>query len=189
MAKQQRVFTAEEKDYLSHFYFVLDTMIGAMTDVKETDSISYNFITQMIPHHMAAIEMSNSILKYTECAPLSNIAETIVREQTKSIENMRAVMEECGMLKNPAQDRVLYRRITDNILSEMFDAMETAEVTENINADYIREMIPHHIGAIRMAENALRFSVCPQLVPLLQAIITSQKQGVCEMQRLLVKLS
>ena len=74
-------------------------------------------------------------------------------------------------------------------LSEMFDAMETAEVTENINADYIREMIPHHIGAIRMAENALRFSVCPQLVPLLQSIITSQRQGVCEMQRLLVKLS
>ena len=71
----------------------------------------------------------------------------------------------------------------------MFDAMETAEVTENINADYIREMIPHHIGAIRMAENALRFSVCPQLVPLLQSIITSQRQGVCEMQRLLVKLS
>lgn len=189
MAKQQKVFTAEEKDYLSHFYFVLDTMIGAMTDARETDSVSYNFIAQMIPHHMAAIEMSNSILKYTECAPVSNLAENIVREQTKSIEKMRAITEECKMLKNPAQDRFLYRRMKNQILLEMFGAMGISEVTENINADYIREMIPHHIGAVRMAENALRFPVCPQLVPLLREIRTSQKRGICEMQRLLIKFS
>lgn len=36
-----------------------------MTGVCLTDSISGNFIMQMIPHHTAAIEMSANILKYT----------------------------------------------------------------------------------------------------------------------------
>ena len=38
-------------------------------------------------------------------------------------------------------------------------------------------MIPHHQGAIRMSENALRYLLCPGLIPLLDAIIVSQKKG------------
>lgn len=46
-------------------------------------------------------------------------------------------------------------------------------------------MIPHHMGAIRMSENALRFPICPELIPILTAIISSQKRGVQEMEKLL----
>ena len=54
-----------------------------------------------------------------------------------------------------------------------------------INADFMREMIPHHEGAVRMSENALCFPLCPELVPILSRIIVSQKKGVREMKRLL----
>ena len=46
-------------------------------------------------------------------------------------------------------------------------------------------MIPHHRGAVRMSENALRFPLCPELVPLLDAIIVSQKEGIRKMQCLM----
>ena len=49
----------------------------------------------------------------------------------------------------------------------------------------MREMIPHHKGAIRMSENALRFDICPELKPILCEIITSQQKGVSEMTQLL----
>ena len=39
-----------------------------------------------------------------------------------------------------------------------------------------------------MSENALRFPVCPALHPLLHTIITTQRQGILEMQRLLQTL-
>lgn len=52
----------------------------------------------------------------------------------------------------------------------------------------MREMIPHHRGAVRMSENALRFCLCPELVPLLNEIIVSQKKGIKEMECLLKKL-
>ncbi len=44
--------------YVEEFYAILDTMIDEMTAVCPNNSISYNFIMRMIPHHMAAINMS-----------------------------------------------------------------------------------------------------------------------------------
>ena len=67
--------------------------------------------------------------------------------------------------------------------------MKRAPRTERIPCDFIREMIPHHEGAIRMSENALRFSLCPELIPILDAIIISQKEGVRQMRKLLEEAS
>ncbi|MDE5679068.1 MAG: DUF305 domain-containing protein, partial [Lachnospiraceae bacterium] len=80
------------KNYLSRFHCILDEMIQGMTTAKLTDSISHNFIVQMIPHHRAAIEMSDNILRYTTNIPLQDIAASIVSEQTKSIANMEEVL-------------------------------------------------------------------------------------------------
>ncbi len=51
--------------------------------------------------------------------------------------------------------------------------------------NFIVQMIPHHEGAIQMSENALCFPVCPELKPILRAIIVSQRRGVKEMEQLL----
>ena len=72
------------KAYLCRFYEILEQMIEDMTGAELTDSLSHNFIVQMIPHHMAAIEMSENLLQYTTCVPLQNIALNIIVEQTKS---------------------------------------------------------------------------------------------------------
>lgn len=73
------------KKYLEDFYIILEKMEKGMIDVKLTDSISNNFIMQMILHHRAAIEISSNILKYTTNIELQNIALNIISEQTKSI--------------------------------------------------------------------------------------------------------
>lgn len=173
------------KDYLTRFHCILDEMIEGMTSACLTDSISQNFIVQMIPHHRAAIEMSQNILQYTTNVPLQNIAEQIVTEQTKSIENMRRIEKTCSTCCNAERDLCLYKRRTEQILQTMFDGMGSARATNRINADFMREMIPHHRGAIAMSENALQYEICPELIPILQAIISSQKKGVQQMQALL----
>ena len=66
------------KDYLTVYHCILDEMITGMTGAEDPDSISYDFITQMIPHHRAAIEMSHNILKYTTNIPLQDLAEGII---------------------------------------------------------------------------------------------------------------
>ena len=182
---ERRTFSNVTKRYLSRFDEILDEMIQGMTDVSLTDSISHNFIVQMIPHHRAAIEMSRNLLQYTTFVPLQNIACRIIEEQTRSIAQMEAALDQCSELENTEQERSLYRRRTEQIMQGMFARMKNACSVNDINISFMREMIPHHQGAIQMSENALRFPICPQLDPILQAIIVSQRKGVREMEQLL----
>lgn len=175
------------KEYLDTFHCILDDMIKGMTEAELTDSISHNFIVQMIPHHRAAIEMSRNILRYTTNIPLQNIAEGIIQEQTKSIENMLDIKERCSQKINSERDVYLYQRRVDRIIEPMFNAMENARTNNNVNGDFMREMIPHHRGAIEMSENVLQYEICPELKPILYAIISSQRKGIMEMERLLMQ--
>ena len=173
------------KQYLCRFYDILDDMITGMTAAELTDSLSHNFIVQMIPHHEAATQMSENLLQYTTFVPLQRIAQNIITEQTKGIEEMRDALCQCGSLCSSQEDLCLYRQCFEQISQAMFRRMRQAPAVNNLNIAFLREMIPHHKGAIRMSENALRFPICQELVPILESIITSQKKGVREMERLL----
>lgn len=178
-------FTEETKCYLSRFYEILEEMIKSMGDAELTDSLSHNFIVQMIPHHMAAVEMSRNLLKYNPCEPLRTIAKNIISMQEQGIQEMTEALKSCHKLINSSQDLCLYQHRYEQIVDNMFSQMNNACSDNNISANFMREMIPHHQGAIYMSENALRYCVCSQLQPILENIIVSQRQGVREMNRLL----
>lgn len=172
------------KKYIEEFYCILDRMIKSMTEAELSNSVSYNFIAQMIPHHRAAIEMSENILKYTTLIPLQQIASQIINEQTKSIKNMLDIKCGCSSLENSQQDLCTYQNHLDQIMQTMFCEMDNARTTNEINCDFMWEMIPHHMGAVRMAETTLQYCICPELTPILEAIIASQKKGIRQMRQL-----
>lgn len=192
--------------YLTCFDQILQDIIQGMTTPRPRGSISGLFIRQMIPHHEAAIRMSENLLQYTAISgggkpgcncgpttaydkeiiiPLNKIARNIIEEQTKSIQNMKEAFFCCSEQENNNQEMRCYMNAFRSITRTMFIEMKRAPRTEQIPCDFIREMIPHHEGAIRMSENALRFSICQQLIPILDAIIISQKEGVRQMKNLL----
>ena len=184
MTKQYR-FDDCTKDYLTRFYSILDEMIQNMECARLNESVSHNFIVQMIPHHRAAIEMCQNVLQYTKNAELQCIASNIISAQTRSIQNMQSILPQCGCVTNSEQDLKLYDRRFREVIHVMFREMGSACSDNNISADFIREMIPHHEGAIGLCENALRYCICPGLAPVLEAIISSQTKGIREMEQLL----
>lgn len=175
----------DTKRYLFRYEEILDEMIRGMTEAELTCSISHNFIVRMIPHHRAAIEMSENLLRDSTFVPLRGIAQGIVSEQTKSIEDMQRVLPICAQVSNTRQELCQYEAQFRQITQTMFTSMRNACADNDINADFMREMIPHHQGAIRMSKNVLCYPICPELDPILRAIITSQEKGVQQMQRLL----
>lgn len=181
-------FSNATQNYLCCFDKILDQMIEGMTSATLSNSISHNFIVQMIPHHQAAIEMSENLLRFTTFAPLKRIAQNIISEQTKSIENMQNVLAHCSKFSNSKQAQCLYDKRFCQITQTMFLRMRNACSDNNIDANFMREMIPHHQGAIQMSKNVLQYSICPELNPIIQAIITSQEKGVQEMQQLLQRI-
>lgn len=178
-------FSNVTKNYLYTFHEIFDKMKRGMTEVKLSQSISHNFILQMIPHHQAAIEMSKNILRYTTNIPLQNIAASIIKEQTQSIKNMRAIECACSDVHNTEKSVHLYQQQVDKILKTMFTGMGNAPEINRINCDFMYEMIPHHQGAVSLSKHALQFDICPGLKPILQSIITSQEKGIKQMNSLL----
>lgn len=176
------------KKYLDEYSCILNQMINGINNARLTNSISHNFIVQMIPHHEAAIQMSKNLLKYTTNLALQNIASNIISEQTRSIERMRIILCCCAQERNSRQCLCKYKTKTDEILKTMFSQMSCAESTNNIDCNFIREMIPHHMGAVRLCENALQYDICSELTPILKNIISSQKRGIIQMKRLYSQL-
>ena len=171
--------------YLSTFQCILNTMIKKMTSACLSQSISQQFIVQMIPHHEAAIQMSHNILIYSCDCRLIKIAENIITTQTKGIQEMKAILSSCSTCDNQECDLRQYRQQIDQIMCTMFDNMENAAVSQDIDADFMRQMIGHHQGAIAMSKTALSYPVCHALRHILESIIVSQEQGVREMCALL----
>ena len=173
------------KDYLATYCCILEEMMQGMKSVDLRNSISHNFIVQMIPHHQWAIEMARNILRYTTNIPLQKIATQIIIEQTKSIDDMQRILCACSAQRNCKEDLCRYQNRIGQIMKTMFCEMKYACTNNCVSANFIREMIPHHLGAIAMAENTLKYVICPELVAILDEIITSQKMEVEKMQCIL----
>lgn len=69
---------------------------------------------------------------------------------------------------------------------KMMKAM-AIEATGNADVDFMRGMIPHHQGAIDMAEVALAHGKDPAVKKLARKIIADQKKEIAEMQAWLKK--
>ena len=176
------------KRYLDQYDTILNTMeyemLNYMDLVKNDKSISDLFITQMLPHHRGAIEMSENLLKYTTNIPLQNIALDIISGQEKSIDTMLKAQCACENIENTQDEINRYLTQYQIITSNMFYKMRQAKRINNINCDFISEMMPHHNAAIQMSQSALTYTICPELHSILNDIIKSQTEGIIKMTNL-----
>jgi len=173
------------QDYLIRYCDILSNMINSMKKAQTNNSISHNFIVKMLPHHEAAVEMSKNLLRFTTYIPLQCLANEIIDDQLRGIEEMKAMLERCSKCENKQSSLCLYNRKDEQITRAMFMKMENVQEVNNININFICEMLPHHKGAVKMATNALRFDICDELRPMLESIVFVQKQQIEKMEYLL----
>lgn len=76
----------------------------------------------------------------------------------------------------------------DAAMARMHGAMAAAKPTGDLDRDFAAMMIPHHQGAIDMAEIQLRFGTDERLHRLAQGIIIEQRQEIAVMQQILDEL-
>lgn len=186
--KNTCLLSADAKTYLCCYYQILDEMIQSMTTAGLTHSISHNFITQTIPHHRAAIQMSSNILRFANNSSIRRAAQRVIDEQTQVISRMEDALPACNQLTNAQLDLRLYQRRMDLIQREMYAAMSSTPESNALSAVFMRQMIPHCQGAVRMAEHALKYDVSTELVPILRDIVTQQRRGAVQMRSLLSRV-
>ena len=74
-----------------------------------------------------------------------------------------------------------FRRENEAAMSKMMAAM-TLEPSGDVDADFVASMVPHHQGAIEMAQAELRYGRNAQLRRIAQEIIVDQAQEIAAMR-------
>ena len=165
--------------YIDAYCNIYRDMENNMTGINLTDSISKNFINQMIPHHQAGIAMCENILA-VRC-----LAGIMITEQKQSIADMQKIYDSCASFVNTDADNEYCQLCFDEISQSMFCCMRSAKTVDSVNANFMYEMIGHHIGAVRMAMNVMRYPIAPALRSICCDIIRTQNRQIEKMRSML----
>ena len=174
--------------YLYRYDEIVKQMAEKMLSQNVTNSVTINFMECMIPHHQAAIEMSENLLLYTRYQPLQEIAQNIIKMQTEGIQEMEEICKTTYGFPNTPQVVDNYRQKYLEITKNMIEKMKNAPRCVNINLNFVNEMIPHHEGAIAMCESLLDYRIDPRLKLMVDSMIREQSDGVKQLKEIQKRL-
>jgi uncharacterized protein (DUF305 family) len=176
-------------------------------DVNPTGDVGHDFVAMMVPHHQGAIDMAETELRYGRNEQLLRIAQQIVVEQLQEIAAMRIAVGEqvsrngallaaavpassaapapVGAEKSPHSLKAEAPFIAENnsAMERMMRGMTIAP-SGDVDHEFVAMMVPHHQGAIDMAEAELRYggNKNTRLRLIAQEIIVDQTQEITLMR-------
>ncbi len=171
--------------YIGAYCDICRNMENNMTEITLTDSISQNFINQMIPHHQGGLQMCENILKYSDCQSVRCLAGIMITEQKQGIADMQKIYDSSANFVNTDADNEYCQLCFNEISQNMFYCMRNAKTVDSVNADFLYEMIQHHAGAVRMSMNVMRYPIAPALRSICCNIIRTQNRQIEKMRSML----
>jgi uncharacterized protein (DUF305 family) len=186
-----------EGPFLSLNQIAMNKMMADM-EVKPTGDVDRDFVAMMTPHHQGAIAMAQAELLYGRNQKLLRIAQEIIAEQEQEIAAMRLAIGEhatptwvttgtdeapgaASAEKVVAKSDAAFVSQSNAAMDKMMTDM-AAKPTDNVDHDFVAMMVPHHQGAIDMAQAELRYGRSPQLKTISQEIIVDQMQEITLMR-------
>ena len=169
----------------------MNKMMAGMA-VKPTGNADRDFVVMMVPHHQGAIDMAQAELQYGHNEKLLRIAQEIVVEQLQEIAAMRLAIGEPASptwvtngtheapAAAPGSDAVFVSR-SNAAMGKMMADM-AVKPTGDVDHDFVAMMVPHHQGAIDMAQAELQYGHSPHLKTIAQEIIVDQMQEITLMR-------
>lgn len=141
------------------------------------------FLEEMVPHHADAVAMAELALTRAEHPELRALAKTIIRDQTREIEQMDAWYRSWFGVELPpeADGAPIPGRWGGGMgMGEHVD-LEGLEAASVFDREFIEQMVPHHRMGVMMARMVLSRTDHPGLEALARSIITTQSGEIEQM--------
>ncbi len=141
---------------------------------RATELTEAEFLAHMIPHHQEAVDRSRELLNVAERQEVVELAESIIAEQSREIEQMQAWLAERYPDTPVQEDYTPMMRSLDGL---------RPEVAERV---FLEDMRRHHMHAVRNARMLLRFGdpEHDDIAELAETIVTSQLEEMEHMAEL-----
>jgi len=135
------------------------------------------FLSMMIPHHQAALDMARAVLPLSKDVQVKTWASAIIKAQQTEITTMTALLKPLGG--------------SDAKMAAMMDSMKTmgqmVRSAKNPDVAFAQDMLPHHDSAIDMAKIALQRSSDPKVLKIAQGIVLAQAKEMYDFRTWLLK--
>jgi uncharacterized protein (DUF305 family) len=155
---------------------------SAMTSSPNASGAPYDlqYIDTMTAHHQGAIEMAKMAETKAQHPELKALAKTIVAAQERENGAMKAWREKWFAGQAPAVNMEM---------SGMHGSMKDMDMKElatlggrEFDLEFIRQMIPHHEGAVLMAREALQKSQRAEIKSAADAVIRDQEAEIKQLK-------
>lgn len=149
--------------------------------------VDRHFIENMIPHHQGAIEMAQLAPSRATHSEIKKLAESIIQDQTREINQMRTWYKAWYGADVPAASSGMVSDRSGGMGMHHGMSMEAelAALKEapDFDREFIRQMIPHHRMAVQMAQMLSNRTTRPEMQNLAQSMIKSQRSEIAQMQQ------
>lgn len=163
----------------------MDKMMNDMHQMEMTGNVDNDFAMMMKSHHQAAVDMAQAELESGKDEGLKKMAQNIINAQKSEINELQSFLDNHkNPEKNydPAMKEKGFAKVLDQNMTMM---MDMPEMEQNATTDrhFVQMMIPHHEGAIMMAEGLVQFGKDPGLISMARKIIQDQKMEIEEFKK------
>jgi uncharacterized protein (DUF305 family) len=160
-----------------------------MMDLGPADAnFDLRFIDAMTPHHQGAVEMAKEAQQKSKRPEIKKLAADIIKSQDQEIGEMKQWRQ--AWYPKASNTPMAYDSKMGQMMPMSADQMKGMMMGMDLGAGddqfdlrFINAMIPHHEGAITMAQNALNKSKRPEIKKLAQEIIASQQKEIAQMKQ------
>jgi uncharacterized protein (DUF305 family) len=146
------------------------------------------FIDGMSVHHQGAVNMAKEVLAKSKRPEMKKLATNIIAAQNREINQMKEWRKKwypkassTPMAYHAPMGHMM--EMTPEQMQSMMMSMDLGAADSQFDLRFLNAMIPHHEGALVMAEDALKKSKRPEMKKLSQEILTSQKQEIEQMKQ------
>ena len=178
--------------------------LGVASSRAHAAPFDQQFIDSMTPHHQSALMMAQMAVTKAKLPEVKRLARGIIADQKKEIAQMQAWRKAwypkaaapmnhgsmAGM--NHGDMKMSGDKMTmpgEMMGLPMKGEMDMGKLKSAKGRDFdrmfLQMMIPHHAGAVVMAQEALNVTARPQIRKMSHAIIASQSREIGQMQGIL----
>jgi uncharacterized protein (DUF305 family) len=158
---------------------VITSLGGEGAAANDTDGA---FLTEMAPHHRSAIDMAQLAQDRAQHRELRQLADKIVSDQSREIEQLKAIHERTFGTPLPALGGHGSLGLAPHEMGMNMDPTMLRDA-KPFDRAFIDAMVAHHQGAIRMARIELARGADEETKGVARAVIAAQSQEIRQMNR------
>ena len=161
-----------------------DSDSGAGQEEQTAEKVEKSFLTGMVHHHETAIEMAEIAQERTQDPFITKLASTIVTTQEREVGQMRSIhmrLFDSELKPDPGGHDGLGLTAAEAGMTHDKETNAELEAAAVFDRAFVDEMVPHHLGAIKMAKVVLKDTKDPALRNLAETIIRTQQSEVDRM--------